>query len=168
MSDLFHEEMPFSYIDKVMDIIEKTPRHVYQILTKRDERMKQYFSSRKIPSNIWLGVTVESDKYVSRIDNLREIDANIKFISMEPLLSDMNGLNLKGIDWVIVGGESGVGARPMNSEWAMNIKDQCKDQKTAFFFKQWGAWGADGRKRSKKANGRILEGKVWEEYPVFV
>jgi len=168
MSDLFHEEMPFDYIDKVMDIIEKTPRHVYQILTKRDERMKQYFSSRTIPSNIWLGVTVESDKYVSRIDSLREIDANIKFISMEPLLSDINGLNLKGIDWVIVGGESGVKARPMNPEWAMKIKDQCKDQKTAFFFKQWGAWGADGRKRSKKANGRILEGKVWEEYPAFV
>lgn len=168
MSDLFHEEMPFDYIDKVMDIIAKTPRHVYQVLTKRDERMKQYFSSRKIPSNIWLGVTVESEKYVSRIDSLRVIDAKIKFISMEPLLSDINGLNLKGIHWVIVGGESGAKARPMNPEWAKNIKDQCKKQKTAFFFKQWGTWGADGRKRSKKANGRILEGKVWEEYPVFV
>ncbi len=168
MSDLFHEEMPFSYVDKIMEVINSTPQHVYQILTKRDHILKEYFSTRTVPENVWLGVTVESHKYFSRIDNLREINAKIKFLSMEPLLSDIKELNLDGIDWVIVGGESGTQARPMNPEWAINVKNLCKKQKTAFFFKQWGTWGADGTKRNKKVNGRMLQGKIWDEYPVFI
>tara|TARA_R110000796_G_scaffold41772_4_gene103478 strand:- start:59563 stop:60306 length:744 start_codon:yes stop_codon:yes gene_type:complete len=167
MSDLFHEKMPKEYLDKVMDVIVKTPQHIYQILTKREDRMFDYFSERSsIPQNIWLGVTVEDIKNgVPRIDKLRTLDAKIKFLSVEPLLEDLKKINLIGIDWVIVGGESGNKARPMKKEWAINIKLQCETQEVAFFFKQWGTWGADGVKRSKKNNGRLLNGKEWNEYP---
>jgi len=170
MSDLFHEEMPNGYLDKVMDVIDKTPRHIYQILTKREDRMFEYFSTRKIPKNIWLGVTVENKKNgLPRIDRLRELDATIKFLSVEPLLEDLGEeINLKGIHWVIVGGESGHKARPMKKEWALNVKRHCDEQKIAFFFKQWGTWGMDGVKRSKKSNGRELEGKEWNAYPEYV
>lgn len=166
MSDLFHENMPLEFLDQIINVIEKTPQHIYQILTKREDNMFEYFQNREIPKNIWLGVSVEDIKSgVPRIDKLRNINATIKFLSVEPLLEDIGKINLQGIDWVIVGGESGNRARPMKKEWAVNIKKQCETQKTAFFFKQWGTWGADGVKRSKKNNGRILDGKEWNEYP---
>lgn len=166
MSDLFHEEMPFEYLDRIFDVIRKTPWHVYQILTKRDEVMLEYFGSRKLPENVWLGVSVENGTYKYRIDSLRKIRARIRFISFEPLIGEVGKLDLKGIHWAIVGGESGKKARPIKKEWVEEIFEQCKQQEVAFFFKQWGTWGADEIKRSKKANGRIFKGKVWNEYPV--
>lgn len=166
MSDLFHEEMDSVFLDKIMGIMDLTPQHIYQILTKREEAMFEYFQKRRIPDNIWLGVTCEDRKHgVPRIDKLRNIPAKIKFLSVEPLLEDIGKIDLTGIDWVIVGGESGPKARPMKKEWALNIKRQCEEQNVAFFFKQWGTWGADGVKRSKKNNGRLLEGQEWNEYP---
>jgi protein gp37 len=166
MSDLFHEEMPSQFLDKIMGVIDLTPQHIYQILTKREDAMFDYFLNRRVPDNIWLGVTVENKKHgVPRIDKLRNIDATIKFLSIEPLLEDIGEIDLTGIHWVIVGGESGAKARPMQKEWALNIKRQCDEQNVAFFFKQWGTWGADGVKRSKKTNGRILSGKEWNAYP---
>src|SRR5690554_1764038 len=166
MSDLFHEKMPIEFLDSIMDVIELTPQHIYQILTKREDAMFEYFQKRTIPKNIWLGVTAENKKHgVPRIDKLRKIEATIKFLSVEPLLEDIGKVDLTGIHWVIVGGESGSNARPMKKEWALNVKKQCDEQNVAFFFKQWGTWGADGVKRSKKSNGRILEGREWNEYP---
>ncbi len=169
MSDLFHEKMPLTFLDMVIDVIEQTPHHIYQILTKREEAMSLYFSKRKVPQNIWLGVSVENRKHgLPRIDKLRDIDASIKFLSVEPLLEDLGRIDLAGIHWVIVGGESGAKARPMKKEWAISIMRQCEEQDTAFFFKQWGTWGADGVRRSKKNNGRSLEGKEWNQYPELV
>ncbi|VAV84675.1 Bacteriophage protein gp37 [hydrothermal vent metagenome] len=165
MSDLFHEDMPFDYLNRVFDVIEQTPHHQYQILTKRENILNDYFSKRKVPKNVWLGVTVENKKSRNRIDILRNIDAEIRFLSLEPLLEDLGELDLSNIHWAIVGGESGHKARPMKASWAINIKEQCKEQNVAFFFKQWGTWGADNVKRSKKANGRLLEGEEWNEYP---
>lgn len=139
MSDLFHEKMPESYLDKIFDVIANTPRHTYQILTKRAGRMNKYLVKRKIPENIWLGVTVENkNEGMSRIDKLRDLKAKVRFLSVEPLLEDLGKINLKNIDWVIVGGESGPKARPMEKEWVINIKDQCEKNNIAFFFKQWG------------------------------
>lgn len=149
-----------------MGVIDLTPQHIYQILTKREDAMQAYFQKRSIPQNIWLGVSVEDKKHgVPRIDKLRDLPAKIKFLSVEPLLEDLGEINLSGIDWVIVGGESGAKARPMKPEWALNVKRQCEEQNVAFFFKQWGAWGMDGVKRSKKSNGRLLAGQEWNEYP---
>jgi protein gp37 len=166
MSDLFHEEMPEEFLDEIFDVIEKSPRHIYQILTKRDKRMAEYFKNKSVPKNVWLGVTSENKKDgLPRIDSLRNIDATVKFLSIEPLLEDLGKINLKGIHWVIVGGESGPKARKMEESWAINIKDQCKKANVPFFFKQWGTWGADEIKRNKKANGRTLQGKIWEAYP---
>ena len=166
MSDLFHEEMPEEFLDKIFDVIKKTPQHIYQILTKRDKRMSEYFKNKAVPKNVWLGVTAENIKDgLPRIDRLRNIKATIKFLSIEPLLEDLGKINLKGIHWVIVGGESGPKARPMKEEWAINIKKQCENVNVPFFFKQWGTWGADAIKRNKKANGRKLQGKIWEAYP---
>jgi protein gp37 len=167
MSDLFHENMPFDFLDKVFKVIEETPQHQYQILTKRENILLDYFSTNKVPDNVWLGVTVESFKTKNRIDVLRKIDAKIRFLSIEPLITEMGELDLSNIHWVIVGGESGHNARPMNPEWAIDIQRQCDEQDVAFFFKQWGTWGEDGVKRSKKANGRILLGKEWNEEPVL-
>lgn len=168
MSDLFHEKMPKLFLDKIIGVIDLTPQHIYQILTKRENEMSEYFAKRSIPENIWLGVTVEDKKHgLKRIDQLRTINASIKFLSVEPLLEDLGEIDLSGIDWVIVGGESGRNARPMNKEWALNIKRQCDEQNVAFFFKQWGTWGVDGVKRSKKTNGRLLEGQEWNDYPLM-
>ncbi len=128
--------------------------------------MADYFSKRQVPENVWLGVTVENKKETRRIDILRLINAKIRFLSVEPLLEDLGMIDLTDIHWVIVGGESGHGARPMKKEWALNVQRQCDDQHVAFFFKQWGAWGEDGVKRSKKLNGRLLESKEWNEEPV--
>lgn len=165
MSDLFHEEMPYEYLDQVFDTIRKTPQHTYQILTKREDVLDDYFKTREVPVNVWLGVTVEISKKKNRIDILRNIKATIKFLSLEPLLEDLGELDLKGIDWVIVGGESGNKARPMHPDWVIGIQKQCDEQNAAFFFKQWGTWGADGVKRNKKLNGRILQGQEWNEQP---
>lgn len=121
--------------------------------------------SRDIPENVWLGVTVESYHVKHRIDYLRDLKATVKWLSCEPLINDLGKLNLNGIDWVIVGGESGVNARAMKEEWALSIKNQCKTQNIAFFFKQWGTWGSDGIRRSKKNNGSLLQGKNYKDYP---
>jgi protein gp37 len=166
MSDLFHEDIPFSYIDQVINVIRQTPHHTYQMLTKRADIMSKYFADKDIPQNIWLGVTVEDKAYgVPRIDELRKVNAHIRFLSVEPLLEDIGSIDLTGIHWVIVGGESGAKARPMRPEWATNIRHQCEKQGAAFFFKQWGTWGADGIKRSKHLNGRELDGNTWDNYP---
>ena len=166
MSDLFHSKVPFEYVDKILDVISRTPHHSYQILTKRAKRMHDYFSRRSVPLNAWLGVSVEDRKYgVPRIDHLRNIDANIRFLSVEPLLEDLGELNLEKIHWLIVGGESGAKARPMELQWVDSIQLQCEKAGVAFFFKQWGQWGADGKKRNKKANGRTYQGKTWDEMP---
>lgn len=167
MSDLFHEEVPFDYIDQVFDVIQQAEQHTFQVLTKRAERMAEFFKTRKVPDNAWLGVSVEDRKYgVPRIGHLRKIKAKVRFLSAEPLLEDLGKLNLRGIHWVIVGGESGAKSRPMELAWADKIRLQCEDADTAFFFKQWGGWGADGVRRSKKANGRLLHGKIWDDIPV--
>ncbi len=166
MSDLFQDDVPDEFIDQVMDVIRATPQHTYQILTKRSAGMREYFSSRLVPDNAWLGVSVEDRKYGKpRIADLTSIDAKTRFLSVEPLLENLGALELEGIHWVIVGGESGFGARPMQAEWAIDIRNQCIRAGVDFFFKQWGAWGADGVHRNKKANGRQLDGKVWDMIP---
>ena len=165
MSDIFHEEVPYEFVDKIFETIIKTPQHRYQILTKRAERMAEYFQSREIPKNVWLGVTVECKDTMFRIDYLRKLRASVKFLSCEPLLEDLGEMCLNGIDWVIVGGESGPKARPMQAEWAINIRNQVENQNAAFFFKQWGTWGSDGIKRSKAKNGKLLEGQVVQKMP---
>ena len=167
MSDLFHEDVPDNFLDQVMEVIRRTPRHTYQILTKRAERLPRYFHTRICPKNAWLGVSVEDQHYgLPRIDYLRQVDAPIRFLSIEPLLEELRTIDLEGIHWVIVGGESGHKARPMRSEWVWKISSARQRQRgVAFFFKQWGAWGADGVKRRKKANGRIFKGKTWNATP---
>ena len=167
MSDLFQEAVPFDFIDKVMGVIDETPWHTYQILTKRSDIMAKYFSARLVPDNAWLGVSVEDKQYGKpRIKALQKIKAATRFLSIEPLLEDLGRLNLKEVHWVIVGGESGSKARPMEEAWVMNVKSQCEAQNVDFFFKQWGAWGVDGVKRSKKANGRKLSGRTWDSIPL--
>ena len=167
MSDLFHKNVPFEFIDQVLNVIKNTPQHNYQILTKRADRMAEYFSSRNIPPNAWLGVTVEIARTKSRIDFIRNLHAPIRFISCEPLLEDLGELDLIGINWVIVGGESGVQARPMKEEWVLNIKKQADTLHIPFFFKQWGTWSVDGIKGNKKTNGKLLQGVVVQNMPTI-
>jgi len=169
MSDLFHEDVPESFIEQVVDICRHTPQHTYQLLTKRAARLEEFFHTRSCPTNLWLGVSVEDKKYgVPRIAHLRRVNAAVRFLSVEPLLEELGKLNLHDIHWVIVGGESGPKARPMKSNWADNVRRQATAHGCAFFFKQWGAWGADGVRRSKKNNGRELSGRHWDEFPVRV
>lgn len=166
MSDLFHEKVPEVYIDQVFAVIAATPQHSYQILTKRAARLARYFRNRTVPPNVWLGVSVENRRHgVPRIDYLRTVPARIRFLSVEPLLEDVGELDLRDIHWVIVGGESGPKARPMKPEWADAVRRQCAEQEVAFFFKQWGGWGADGKRRAKSKNGRLLNGRTWDEMP---
>lgn len=166
MSDIFHEEMPDEYLEQIFDVIRDTPHHTYQLLTKRADRMLEYFTKNEIPKNIWLGVTVDNRRHgVPRIDKLRNIKATVLFLSVEPLLEHLGEIDLTNIDWVIVGGESGPKARPMDKEWVLDIKRQCEEKDVAFFFKQWGTWGADKVKRNKKVNGKKLNGEVWQQYP---
>lgn len=168
MADLFHEDVPDEFIDKVIQVIRDCPQHTFQLLTKRTERMYRYFVTRYVPRNAWIGTTVENANAVTRISKLSQIEGfenPLRFLSCEPLLSDLGTLDLAGIDWVIVGGESGNQARPMKKEWVLNIKRQCEEQGVPFFFKQWGTWGEDGIKRNKKANGCLLDGKVCQEWP---
>ncbi len=169
MSDLFHEAVPDAFIEKVMAVCAATPQHTYQVLTKRAERLPEFFETRACPPNVWLGVSVEDRKYgVPRIDPLRRVRARVRFLSVEPLLEDLGPVDLSGIHWVIVGGESGAKARPMAPAWADNVRRQAQAQGVAFFFKQWGAWGSDGVRRDKKRNGRDLSGRRWDEFPVAV
>jgi len=158
MSDLFHKSVPFEFIEKVFDVMRRASHHRFQVLTKRSKRMMDM--SRHLPwaDNIWLGVSVENDDYLHRIDHLRNTDAAVKFISFEPLIGPVDELNLRGIDWVIVGGESGPGARPMDESWVMAIRNRCTLDDIPFFFKQWGGV-------NKKKTGRLLDGVVWDEMP---
>lgn len=170
MSDLFHDEIPIEFLDQVFDVIRSTPQHTYQILTKRATRMRAYFDQQKrvVPHNVWLGVSVENRKQgIPRINELRAINASIRFLSVEPLLEDLGPLDISGIHWVIVGGESGPKARPMKYKWIESIKNQCEEGDVAFFFKQWGGWGADGVRRSKKKNGRVFAGRIWNQMPTL-
>lgn len=166
MSDLFHEDVPFHFIDHVFETISAAPQHRYQILTKRPDQMAAYFTHRPVPDQAWLGTSVENRKHgLPRLHILSCIPARTRFISIEPLLEDLGEIDLTGIGWVIVGGESGPRARPMKVEWARAIQQQCQAANVPFFFKQWGTHGSDGLKRSKANNGRILDGRVWNEMP---
>jgi len=158
MSDLFHEDMPFEYIEKVFKVMNDNPIHTFQVLTKRAEVLSQYADRLNWTKNIWMGVTVENQDNISRVEFLGKVKANVRFLSIEPLLSRIENLNLENIDWVIVGGESGPGARRMDESWVIEIKEQCVNQSTPFFFKQWGG-------TNKKKNGRLLEGQIWDEMP---
>lgn len=167
MSDLFHKGVPDEFIDRVLDVCSRTPQHTYQVLTKRADRLPRFFAKREVPSNVWLGVSVENKRHgVPRIELLRQVTARVRFLSVEPLLEDLGMLDLSGLHWIIVGGESGHGARPMQPEWAESVRIQALEQGVPFFFKQWGAWGADGVRRAKKRNGRELAGRRWDELPV--
>jgi protein gp37 len=168
MSDLFHEDIPSTFVRAVWDVMRRTPRHSYQILTKRPERMAEIVSRMKHPvlQNVWLGTSVEDRTVADRISLLAQVPAAVRFISFEPLVGSVGSLDLTGIDWAIVGGESGRNARPISEAWIDEIHRQCADQSVAFFFKQWGAWGGDKRRRSKKANGRLYRGRTWDEMPV--
>jgi protein gp37 len=166
MSDLFHKDVADSFLDRVFDVIRATPQHTYQILTKRARRLPRYFAQRECPDNAWLGVSVENKRSgTPRIADLRRVKACVRFLSIEPLLEDVGEINLAGIHWVIVGGESGHQARPMRPQWVYNVKRQCDAARVAFFFKQWGKFGPDGVARSKGANGRTLRGRTWDAYP---
>jgi len=158
MSDLFHKDVPLKYIQKVFDVMHRANWHQFQVLTKRAERLFELNPYLHWSENIWMGVSVENSEYKFRIDYLREIGASVKFLSLEPLLGPLPNLVLDNIDWVIVGGESGPGARPMQEEWVIEIRDQCQQQGVPFFFKQWGGV-------RKHDNGRILEGQTWDEMP---
>jgi protein gp37 len=157
MSDLFHEKVPLSFLKEVFEVIRETPWHVYQILTKRPERLVELAPELDWHENIWIGVSVETQDYVHRVDYLRKVPAKVRFLSCEPLLGHLQ-LDLTDIHWVIVGGESGNRCRPMKLEWAQSIRHQCKAANVAFFFKQWGG-------RTPKAGGRLLDGSIWDEMP---
>lgn len=161
MSDLFHKNVPTEFIENVFDVMNRASWHTFQVLTKRSERLFQLDKYLKWAPNIWMGVSVENEKFISRIDHLRYTNAQIKFLSLEPLIGPIHNLVLKNIDWVIVGGESGPGARPMMESWVLDIKDECVQQNVPFFFKQWGGV------RKKKA-GRKLDGKTWDEMPTGI
>ena len=158
MSDLFHPDIPLSFIQQVFEVMENTPQHTYQILTKRSHRLAQIAPELPWPSNIWMGVSVETPRYAFRLNHLREVDATVRFVSAEPLLEALPELNLCGIDWVIVGGESGKGSREMQEEWVQDILEQCADYNVHFFFKQWGGSTA-------KANGRTLNNRTYDNMP---
>jgi protein gp37 len=158
MSDLFHEKIPFFFVQQVFTIMGWASHHVFQVLTKRSRNLCRLEPQLTWPDNVWMGVTVESGRYRYRIDDLRGTRARVKFLSLEPLIGPPGRLDLKGIDWVVVGGESGPGARPMRREWVLDVRQQCRGQGVAFFFKQWGGV-------NKKQAGRLLEGRTWQEMP---
>lgn len=159
MSDFFHEKIPFEFLDRVLEVMRATPQHTYQVLTKRSWRMMKYGERiGAYPDNVWLGVTVESAPYKFRIDHLRKVKVRTRFLSIEPLIAPIGRLDLSGIHWVIVGGESGPNYRPCNIEWVREIRDQCLAARVAFFFKQWGGL-------KPKSGGRLLDGREWNEFP---
>ncbi|HSV72174.1 MAG TPA: phage Gp37/Gp68 family protein, partial [Chthonomonadales bacterium] len=158
MSDLFHKDVPFDYVQRVFDVMRRAHWHRFQALTKRADRLAELAGALDWAPNVWMGVTVESGDYRSRIDCLRQVPAAVRFLSLEPLLGPLDELDLRGIDWVIVGGESGPGARPMDSDWARSVRDQCAAAGVPFFFKQWGGV-------NKKRAGRLLDGRAWDQMP---
>jgi protein gp37 len=158
MSDLFHDDVPVAYIQRVFDVMRRAHWHRFQVLTKRASRLAELDPEIEWASNIWMGVSVESAKYVGRIDDLRRTHAQVRFLSLEPLLGPLPDLDLRGIHWAIVGGESGPKARPMDAAWAIDLRDQCRRARVPFFFKQWGG-------KNKKRAGRLLEGRTWDEMP---
>jgi len=158
MSDLFHNDVPAWFIQETFDVMRRAHWHQFQVLTKRSERLLRMSQSIEWPDNVWMGVSVERQDYVFRIEDLQGTKAKIKFVSFEPLLGSLPELDLSGIDWAIVGGESGPGARPMQKEWVLGIRTQCQRDQIPFFFKQWGGV-------NKKKSGRILEGRTWDELP---
>lgn len=168
MSDLFHDLVSDDFISAVWKVMRETPHHNYQILTKRPDRMAALLSSKiaDVLPNVWLGTSVEDGSAVERIEHLRQTRAAIRFISFEPLIGPVGEINLEGIHWAIIGGESGRSARPIREEWIDQIHSRCQETGTAFFFKQWGTWGKDNKRRSKKANGREYRGRTWDEMPV--
>ena len=159
MSDLFHDDVPADYIKRIFEVMGRAHWHQYQVLTKRSDRVSELSKELDWAQQIWMGVSVESEKYTYRIDDLRKTAAHVKFLSLEPLFGPLRKLDLRGIDWAIVGGESGPGARPINPEWVKEIRDQCLKASVPFFFKQWGGV-------QKKKTGRTLEGRTWDEMPV--
>jgi protein gp37 len=161
MSDLFHQDVPLEYIRRIFGVMKQAHWHRFQVLTKRADRLAELSRELEWPRNIWMGVSVESQKYVDRIEHLRNTGAVTKFLSLEPLLGPLKNLDLRGIDWAIVGGESGFRARPMKQEWVIDIREQCQTAGVAFFFKQWGGV-------NKKRAGRSLEGRTWDEMPASV
>jgi protein gp37 len=158
MSDLFHKDISIDFVKQVFKVMNDNPNHVFQVLTKRAERLFEVHEELKWTHNIWMGVSVENENVIHRIDLLRKTKARVKFLSCEPLISPLPNLNLNKIDWVIVGGESGHRPRPMDAGWVLDIQEQCEKSEVAFFFKQWGG-------RNKKANGRLLNGKTYDEMP---
>ena len=162
MSDLFHKGIPDAFVDEVFDVMEAADHHIFQVLTKRSSRLANYVNRRyhatAAPRHIWVGVSVEDRQRVKRVAHLRRANAAIRFLSVEPLLGAIGGIDLDGIAWVIVGGESGPGARPMDVNWVREVRDQCEQQGVEFFFKQWGG-------KTSKANGRVLDGKVHDRFP---
>lgn len=162
MSDLFHENIPSDFISQVFDTMEKARWHTYHILTKRSSRMKDFINDRyrnmSVPSHIWLGVSIEERSVLSRVEHLQQANSTVRFLSLEPLLGPLAKLDLKGIHWIIVGGESGPRFRPLNTEWVREIRDQCKEEGVAFFFKQWGGI-------RPKSGGNLLDGRIWNQYP---
>jgi len=158
MSDLFHEVLKDEIILSIFDTMNKASWHTFQVLTKRPERLQALSNRINWTNNIWMGVSIESSDYLYRAEQLKSTNAQVKFISAEPLLSDLSGLDLNGIDWIIVGGESGHYCRPMEEEWVISLRDNAKETGVPFFFKQWGG-------TNKKKNGRLLEGRTYDEYP---
>jgi protein gp37 len=158
MGDMFHESIPLEYIQRVFATMTRASHHIFQVLTKRSSRMLELSPSLPWAPNIWLGVTVESGKYLYRVENLKETPAQTKFLSIEPMIGPVEGLILDGIDWVIVGGESGHHARLIEKEWAIAVRDTCTASDVPFFFKQWGG-------TNKKKAGKILDGKIWDQFP---
>ncbi|MBE0418324.1 MAG: phage Gp37/Gp68 family protein [Coriobacteriia bacterium] len=161
MGDLFHEEVPVEFIRRVFQVMESTPHHTYQLLTKRADRLAAVYPLVSWPQNVWMGVTVEDNQRLTRVEQLREVPSTVRFLSLEPLLGPLPDLRLDGIAWVIAGGESGPGARPMKPDWVVEIRDRCVDAGVPFFFKQWGGV-------RKKAGGRELENRVWSQMPSAV
>lgn len=161
MSDLFHENVSFEVIGKIFDIMEKANWHIFQILTKRSHRLLDFSKTRKIPSNVWIGVTIEHESVKTRLEHIKQIEAKVKFISCEPLVGSLKNLDFTGMDWIVVGGESGPKSRPLKEEWVLEIRNQCEGKKIKFFFKQWGGL-------NKNKNGKLLQGKIYNEIPNIV
>lgn len=165
MSDLFHRDVPTEFIERCFRVMQKANHHTFQVLTKRPERVAEIASQLEWADNIWMGTSVESAKYIERIRILKRVPAKTRFLSIEPLLGPVSRMPLNGIHWVIVGGESGPGSRPMHISWVRKIREECAASGVPFFFKQWGSYGPDGMRSSKKANGRELDGRIWNEMP---
>jgi protein gp37 len=165
MSDLFHRRIPGEFIERCFTVMQRAEQHVFQVLTKRPQRAAKMADELPWSSNIWMGTSVENERYSHRVNILQTVPAVVRFLSLEPLLGPIHDLPLEGIHWVIAGGESGPRARPMRPEWVRQIRNQCVEAQVPFFFKQWGAFDQHGIRRSKKANGRELDGRLWDQMP---